>query len=108
MLNLAIELNALTECPVFETHKRGKNWAATIHPDPLGPGGLGRNFWKRAYGKYYYIVPENLNINDYVEFGADYYSGSGRKNSHRWYGKVMEKSDKELILEKQDIETLFK
>ena len=108
MISLAIELGALTECPVFETHKRGKNWAATLHPDPLSPGGLQRIFWRKAFGKFFYMVPENLFKDDFVEFGADYYTGSGKKCIQRFYGKVISKTEKELILEKQTVETLFK
>jgi hypothetical protein len=84
----SIEDGALIECPVYETHKRGKNWAATITVDPAKPGGLGREFWTHAKGESYYMVPA-LSVGDAVEFGGDYYSGSGRKTADRWYGYVV-------------------
>ena len=55
--NYAIEFGALSECPVWESHKRGKNWCAAITPDPKSPGGLARDFWEKAKGDYYYLVP---------------------------------------------------
>ena len=99
-ITLSVELNALTECPCYESHKRGKNWAATIRLDPASPGGLSRDFWPRAHGEYYYLLPKSLRVGDAVEFGADYYSSGGRKNANRWYGVVRAISDAEITLEK--------
>ncbi len=83
-----IENGALTQCPCWESHKRGKNWMATITPSPASPGGLARTFAEKAHGSSFYMLPA-LEAGEAVEFGADYYSGSGRPNKERWYGYVV-------------------
>jgi hypothetical protein len=89
-MDLAVEDGALIEVPpnCWESHSRGKNWCANIAADPSAPGGLARDFWTKAKGASYYHVPAALKPGDAVEFGADYYSGRGRKNARRWYGYV--------------------
>ena len=84
-----VEAEYLTAVPCYESHKRGKNWAATLTIDPSSPGGLGRNFLARGRGEYFYNV-QNLTPGTPVEFGGDYYTGSGGKRSHRFYGIVTE------------------
>jgi hypothetical protein len=93
-----IELGALTEVPVWEYHKRGKNWCAVITRDPKSPGGLGRQFLKFAYGEYFYLL-DGLEVGVPVEFGADYYSSGGVKRANRRYGRVVEITDSELVLD---------
>jgi len=89
IITLPIEHGALTEVPVYEDHKRGKNWLATIQIDPKSPGGLARVFIDRARGdSFFYIVDSWAEPGVAVEFGADYYTGSYRKNSCRWYGVI--------------------
>lgn len=83
----AVENGAMTEVPVFEEHSRGKNWLAIIEISPTAPGGLERDFQPKAHGDYYYMV-EDVEVGEAVEFGADYYSGRGRKTSNRWHGVV--------------------
>ena len=34
-----------------------------------------------------------LNVGEAVEFGADYYTGSGKKSAKRWYGFILAQSD---------------
>ena len=89
-IDLSIEDGALIEVPrnMWESHKRGKNWMATITVNPASPGGLDRDFVSKAKGDSYYLLP-TLSPGDAIEFGADYYSGGGRKNSNRWYGYVV-------------------
>lgn len=84
---LRVEDGALSTVPpdCWESHKRGKNWLAVITVDPTSPGGLRRLFATRAKGSSYYMLPK-LEVGDAVEFGADYYSGGGRKNARRWHG----------------------
>jgi hypothetical protein len=96
---IRIESGALTDAPCYVSHKRGKNWFAVIEPDPTKPGGLDRAFAAKAKGDSYYILP-TLAIGDAVEFGADYYSGSGRKNADRWYGFVVASTAEWLLLRK--------
>jgi len=43
----------MISAPVYESHKRGKNWMAIITPDPTAPGGLARTFVPRGRGEYY-------------------------------------------------------
>jgi hypothetical protein len=93
-----IELGAMIEVPIYETHHRGKNWMAIIEPDPRSPGGLHRTFVERGKGKFYYMVNE-LEIGQNIEFGADYYSSGGRKNKNRWYGRITNITDTEIEIE---------
>ncbi|GEM_PF-4210589 len=86
-MRFKVEMGAMVEVPIYEGHKRGKNWMAVIQPDPNSPGGLRRDFQQTAKGKYYYMI-NGLKIGDPVEFGADYYTGGGKKHSKRWYGIV--------------------
>jgi len=51
---------AMLSAPVYEGHKRGKNWMAIINPDPTAPGGVARTFVPRGRGEYYYIVSTDL------------------------------------------------
>lgn len=98
-LDLKIENGALTEIPegCWEPHSRGKNWMAVIQIDPSKPGGLDRAFAAKARGDGYYLLP-SLSPGDALEFGADYYSGRGRKNPTRWYGYVLRVEDDALIV----------
>ena len=100
ILEIKIEDNALIDAPIFCYHKRGKNWLASIKPNPKAPGGLERVFWERGRGPYFYIIPENLKLPVAVEFGADYYTGSGRKIPERLYGVIVKIEDDKIILEK--------
>lgn len=83
-----IENGFIVSGPAYETHRRGKNWMATIEPDPTAPGGLKRNFIDRGNGKYLYR--NSLEVGDVYEVGADYYSGGGSKRANREYGVVIE------------------
>lgn len=93
----AIEGDALAECPVWGTHSRSKNWMAIISLDNTAPGGLAREFAEKAKGDCFYILP-SLEPGDAIEFGADYYTGSGRKNPERWYGYVVRVEPTYLVL----------
>ncbi len=87
---LAIECGALTRAPIYEEHKRGRNWCATIGRDPLKPGGLSREFWTEAKGEFYYVLPVGLKQGDALEFGADYLTGRANKRYSRRYYVVLE------------------
>lgn len=89
---------ALTEVPIFNGHHRAKNWMARIYANPMaGPGGLGRIFQDRARGEFIYEV-SGIRVGMPVEFGADYYTGVGRKKPERWYAVVEDLTDRALIL----------
>jgi len=100
-LDLEIENGALEEVPAncWESHRRGKNWLAIIIPNPGSPGGLERVFVRKAHGSAYYLI-EGINVGDAIEFGADYYSGGGRKNPIRWYGVVTRLTPTMLVVAK--------
>lgn len=93
-----IEHGALIDCPVWEAHRRGRNWWAEISTDPRAPGGLARRFWERARGHYYYLVPDGLTPPVPVEVGADYYSSRGRRHPRRWYGVITQVTSSQLVL----------
>lgn len=96
---LTIEHKALTTVPVWEDHRRGKNWMAMISIDPEAPGGLSRTFAKKARGEFYYMVPDWAGPGVAVEFGADYYSCGGRPSRTRWYGVILEAGESKMTLE---------
>lgn len=103
-ITLKVELGALREmvCKdnhvMWESHRRGKNWMAVIHKDPTAPAGLGRSFWARARGDYFYLVPSDVKPGDAVEIGADYYSAGGNPSRRRWYGVVVAVAADALVL----------
>jgi hypothetical protein len=99
VVSLRMEHGALLEVPCYESHSRGRNWAAVICIDPSSPGGIGRTFWKRARGEFYYLIPADLRPPVPVEFGADYYTVSGRKKPHRVYGVILSISQGALTLQ---------
>jgi hypothetical protein len=92
---------AMISAPVYEGHKRGKNWMATIAPDPAAPGGLARTFVPRGRGEYYYIVSTDL-VGQPVEFGADYFSAGGKRHPKRWYGVVRALTGEEIRIEQYE------
>lgn len=98
MRSFKIENGALVEVPIFEEHKRGRNWMAKISFDPRSPAGLSREFMERARGKYFYMV-EGLKVGDAIEFGADYWTSSGHRNTNRVYAAVVSITSTELVLE---------
>lgn len=94
-----VEYGAMMGAPAYEGHKRGRNWMAIIEIDPSAPGGLHREFVKQAHGStYYYMAPKSL-MGKAVEFGADYFSGSGRRRRDREYGVVREITDDKIVIE---------
>lgn len=93
-----VEDGALTEVPAYSDHQRGKNWLARIEADPRSPSGLARDFLEKAYGPNYFYMVGGLSRGDALEFGADYYSGSGRKSPYRIYAAVASVSENVLEL----------
>lgn len=89
---LRIANGALLEAPVYEGHRRGKNWLAIIDVDGTAPGGLSRRFLPTARGECLYMV-EQMGLFDPVEFAGDYITGVGTKKPNRWYGVVIAKTD---------------
>jgi hypothetical protein len=73
----------------YEAHRRGKNWLATVTKNLKAPGGLERQFWRKGSGRHY-MVPDGLTVGNYIEFGGDYYTSSGRPDRKREYYQVKE------------------
>jgi hypothetical protein len=96
---LGVVEGALAEVPAgcWESHKRGKNWLAVIATDPKSPGGLHRDFCDKAKGAYYYLI-DGLKGGDPIEFGSDYYSGSGKPSRNRRYFTVNRITDSHVIV----------
>lgn len=69
---------------VYESHKRGKNWVATVQPNRAAPGGLDRLFWAHGSGAWY-KAPATFYRGDVVEMGGDYYSARGNVSRDRRY-----------------------
>jgi hypothetical protein len=94
-----VESGAFVEALEWCNHKRGKNWLATISEDPRAPGGLRRQFWERGRGRFYYIIPRNLEIPCPVEWGGDYYTSRGHKDPRRVYAVLVEITETEATFE---------
>ncbi|MEM4501562.1 MAG: hypothetical protein QW512_05470 [Thermofilaceae archaeon] len=85
---LPIENGAFKDVPVYCSHKRGHNWMATFTIDK---NGLSRTFAPHAReAGYFYMVVHDWKLPAPVEFGADYYTNSGKRYPRRWYGVWIE------------------
>lgn len=94
-----VEYGALCSVPIYNDHQRAKNWMAIIAINPASPGGIDRTFVARARGQYYYHVDAAL-VGKPVEFGADYYTGSGNRTARRWYGVVQSLTGDVITIER--------
>lgn len=94
-----LEMGAMLDCPAYESHKRGKNWCAKISKNPAAPNGLDRQFAPRGHGEYYYILPTEWGPGTPIEVGADYYSCGGNASRDRWYGRITERTDAQVVFE---------
>jgi hypothetical protein len=89
---------AIVSSPVCDSNRRAKNWMAVIYPEPLMPGGIGRQWMPHARGEFLYVV-HTLRVNDPVEFGADYVTTLGRRHPKRWFGVVRVLTDSMIDIE---------
>jgi hypothetical protein len=102
-MRIPIEQDALMDCPLWDNHRRSRNWCASISLDPRSPGGIRRAFWERAKGNdYYYFVPDGLKLGTPLEFGSDYYTASGRKSPSRRYYTVKEISEDSITIDRHE------
>jgi len=101
LYEIEIREGALADVPIWEEHKRGKNWFAEIEFDLKSPGGLKRKFWQLAKGpNFFYIIPDDLDYPVAVEFGADYFTSGKRRIPWRWYGVIVNVTREKVIFEK--------
>lgn len=84
----------------WESHKRGKNWVATVRRNKASRFGMDREFWQRGSGRWYQ-VPE-LQPGDVVEMAGDYFKCSGRRAPSREYLRVTEIYDDSIVAEPCD------
>ena len=96
---LQVMNGGLLEVPVWGDHYRCRNWGAIVALNPTLPGGLDRWWFNRGSGPVKLIVPNELDVHDPVEFGADYIRGSGYRDPERWYGVVLENEATHLLIE---------
>ncbi len=84
----------------FESHRRGRNWIATVTPNKAipGAGGLERTFWTKTTTSWR-KVPEDLQIGDVLEVAAEYVSGSGKNDRDRVYRRVRSIGDGIITLD---------
>lgn len=79
---------ALVDAPVYQKHKRGRNWMAKIRPNALVAGGWEREFMPQGPGDMLYIV-SRVFPGDVLEFGADYTTTLGKRTKSRKYAFVV-------------------
>jgi hypothetical protein len=88
----------VVEPPVWEDHRRARNWLARIAPDPDVPGGFSREWCERGRGRFKYSATSMLE-GDTIEFGADRIWGSGDGRSRcRWVGEIVDVHDTHLAV----------
>ena len=82
---------------VYESHRRGINYIATVQFDPSQPGGLFRKFWSKGAGSFR-SIPETIEVGDFIEVAHDYTSSGGNRSRRRDYYRVVSVSECELEL----------
>ena len=81
----------------YESHRRGKNWVATVERNLKSPGGLDRDFWDRRGDRAF--IPEDLTPGQWIEMAGDYYTGGGGRTPNRKYFRVVAITDEALHVE---------
>lgn len=82
--------------PIWEYHRRARNWLARIEEDPDAPGGFTRKWCERGRGRFKYSAASLLE-GDTIEFGADriWADGEGRCRE-RWVGEIVKITDTDM------------
>lgn len=95
---LRIINRGLLDVLVWLPHRRARNWVARVEIEPTIAGGIKRKFFPRAAGKtgIKAVVPEDLEVGEVLEFGADYVSFGGNRSPTRMYAVVMALSATEM------------
>lgn len=84
---LSVQNGQLAQCPIYESSRWWKNWAATVYNDPRSSKPL-RRFWRAIPGEFYYWVPGGLSEGHLIAFGADY-CGHGHCNCRQLFATVL-------------------
>jgi hypothetical protein len=85
------------ETPIYETHKRGRNWVAILRGK--NAANLERDFLPMVGGT---VVVSRVALGSALEFGADYISSGGIRHPCREYYVVVGGEAYELIVEQYD------
>ncbi len=87
------------EAPIYETHRRGKNWMAILKKGKA-PRKPEREFQEKeiADGTAFYPI-QNVHVGDILEFGADYITSGGHREGNRKYFRVLEKEEDYIEVE---------
>ena len=96
VLSFPIIGGALVEVPLYEKHKRGRNWMAKVQPNANAPGGWDREFAQTGRGEDMKYIVADVFPGNVLEFGADYVTSTGKKSANRKYAVVVTVNDKEL------------
>lgn len=95
----------------YDAHKRSKSWVARVRRDRSAPGGLQRHFLERAASGKGRVQLGPITAGDWLEFAADYYTTSGRKQQNRHYYRVSTftaENGHRLVLEPCDLDDVGK
>lgn len=85
--------DGIIENPVYDSHKRAKNWAAVLE---------GRNsvnlelIFLKTRGKK--VDATSLQVGQAIEFGGDYISGGGRRHPDRVQYVIEDISEKHIVM----------
>lgn len=88
---------------IHEAHSRGRNWIAVITPNRAKPGGLEREWLDRVRSTFY--STSGVTAGDFIEVGADYMTGAGRRHPNRSYFRVLVVRANTWVIREADIPT---
>lgn len=94
-MTLAIDGDAI-ENPIFESHKRGKNWVAIL--TGKNAASMERHFLANK-GRVVDVSKLSVTGGDVLEIAGDYTSTRGNKSRNRVCGVVVERTDEQMILD---------
>jgi hypothetical protein len=88
-LEAVVKNGCVDQGPIhYESHKRGRNWMATVTADKTKPGGLARSFWDKGTTSWRKL-PAGLMAGDVVEVAGEYVTGGGRNDKDRIYIRIV-------------------
>lgn len=84
------------ENPVYDDHRRARNWVAIVESDKREPGGLRRTFLKKASGRR--VHASEIQEGHWLEFAGDRLSASGNRYEDRAYCRVLSITNTKLVV----------